>query len=108
MYVFFNNNAALHPNTYILQHSIIQAFEDAQFPTHPFNLCFEHSEDVDSDQEMDVSFYGEEENFDKELFNKKTGEKLSVSFDGSQLEIRKKALKLQVQGTKSTPLQLIV
>ena len=39
---------------------------------------------------MDESFYAE--NFDREHFNKKTGEKLSVSlsFDGTQLEIKKR------------------
>ena len=49
----------------------------------------EHSDNVGSDYGMDESS-DEEENFDKELFNKKTGEKLSVSFDGSQLAIKKK------------------
>ena len=37
----------------------------------------------------DSSSDEEEEDFDNELFNKKTGEKLSISFNGSQLEIEK-------------------
>ena len=38
----------------------------------------------------DSSSDEEEESFDNELFNKKTDEKLSISFNGSQMEIEKK------------------
>ena len=55
-------------------------------------MIVQHSADIcygDSDEEWDVSSDEEEESFKKEHFNKKTGDKLSISFDGSWLEIVK-------------------
>ena len=60
-----------------------------------------HSDKIcDSDEEMDGSPYVKENSFKKELFNKTTSENLSISFDGSQLEIAKNEL-------KNKPLRLI-
>ena len=57
---------------------------------HPDDSGYYRFNRCDSDQEVnDSSSDEEEEDFDNELFNKKTGEKLSIAFDGSQLEIEK-------------------
>ena len=46
---------------------------------------------------MDDPDYEEEKSFDKELFNKNTGEKLSISFNGNQLKMKKRNATLYKQ-----------